>query len=122
MKAVSSLSHRSKPTNGSKPRSTAAGRIRFRVGVLPFLGGDAPNDEELSASVSRDIAAELTQVHWLDVIPPVALMHQAASGRGDEAAQSHDLSYIVDGAVSCDGKRLQVSVRLVDLTEYARTL
>ncbi len=88
--------------------------------MLPFLGGNAPDDEELSQSVSRGIAAELARVRWLDVVPPAALMRRSAPA--GEAGQCHDLDYIVDGAVSFDGKRLQVSARLLDLTEYARTL
>jgi len=92
------------------------------MGVLPFLGGDAADDEDLSLSISQGAAAELARVRWLDVIPPGALMQRPAPVGASDATQSHDLDYIVDGAVSCDGKRLQVSVRLVDLTEYARTL
>jgi TolB-like protein/predicted Zn-dependent protease len=104
-------------------RSASLGRNRLRVGVLPFLASSAANDEDLASSVSQEIATALTRCQGFDVIAPASLMQKFTPIRTSSGAnQIQDLDYVVDGAVSRDGKRLQVSVRLLDISQYARTV
>jgi tetratricopeptide (TPR) repeat protein len=123
MKEIIRSGHRPNPTSGPKRRPAPIGQDRFRIGVLPFLAGRIPKDEDLAFSVSRRVAAAIARFRHVDIIPPTSSMPQSTAIRaGGEAAQFEDLDYVVDGAVSRDGERVQVSVRLVDLGQYARTI
>jgi tetratricopeptide (TPR) repeat protein len=90
--------------------------------VLPFLASEASKDEDLASSVSRGVAAALKEFGWFDVISLDSLTDHAASRVSGEAGQSKALDYIVEGAVSIDGKHALVSVRLLDIGECARTV
>jgi tetratricopeptide (TPR) repeat protein len=81
--------------------------------VLPFLSDQASKDENLAFSISKDIAAAFGQYRRFDVVSPEALA---------DHAQFQDLDYVVEGVVSCVGRRVQVSIRLLDLGECARTI
>jgi TolB-like protein len=99
------------------------GRDRFHLGVLPFLPSHGPKDEDLASSVSQDIAAALARHSWFDVVPPRSLADRSVATLMKEGwNQSFDLDYVVEGAVSSSGKRVQVSIRLLDLGECARTI
>jgi DNA-binding SARP family transcriptional activator/TolB-like protein/Flp pilus assembly protein TadD len=99
----------------------AARRGRLRVGVLPFLAAGSSADETLAFSLGHEIAAALARFRWFDVIAPISLSRQPSG-----AAAVHDqpdfkeLDYAVDGAVTGDGERLQISVRLLDLAQLVR--
>jgi len=94
---------------------------RLRVGVLPFIGSRSRNEENLGFSLSQEIAAALARFRWFDVIAPVSLMHKPSASSVSEALLQHkDLDFVVDGAISGNGKEYQISVRLLDLTQYAR--
>jgi DNA-binding SARP family transcriptional activator/TolB-like protein len=95
-------------------------RTRLRVGVLPFLATRSTDDDSLAFSLSQEIAAALARFRWFDVIAPVTLMRgQSATVANDDPLRSSDLDYVVDGALTGDRKRYQISVRLLDLTRYA---
>jgi DNA-binding SARP family transcriptional activator/TolB-like protein len=95
-------------------------RTRLRVGVLPFLATRSTDDDSLAFSLSQEIAAALARFRWFDVIAPVTLMRgQTATVANDDPLRSSDLDYVVDGALSGNGKQYQISVRLLDLTRYA---
>lgn len=96
-------------------------RPRLRVGVLPFLGSRSLNENNLAFSLSQEIAAALARFRWFDVIAPVSLMHrQSASGVSEDQLQRKQLDYVVDGAITSNGNQYQISVRLLDLSTYAR--
>ena len=116
---------------GSGRRSHAAtrlnhqssGRDRLHVGVLPFLPSHGPKDEDLASAISQDIAVALARYSWFDVVPPRSLADRSAATFMNEGwNQFLDLDYVVEGAVSSSGKRVQVSIRLLDLGECARTI
>lgn len=99
----------------------APARTRLRVGVLPFLATRSIEDDGLALSLSQEIAAALARFRWFDVIAPVTLMraeHNESAGNEDPL-RSSDLDYVVDGALTGNGKIYQISVRLLDLTRYA---
>jgi len=104
----------------AKPSSLPS-RNRLRVGVLPFLANGSPGEESLAFSLSQEIAAALTRFRWFDVIAPVSLMRRhSASFVSENLLQRRELDYVVDGALSGNGEKFQISVRLLDLAQYAR--
>jgi DNA-binding SARP family transcriptional activator/Flp pilus assembly protein TadD len=97
------------------------GRERLRVGVLPLLGSRSPNEEMLGFSLSQEIAAALARFRWFDVIAPVSLMRRPSPKlMSEDQLQQKELDYVVDGALSGNGKAYQISVRLLDLAQYAQ--
>jgi adenylate cyclase len=96
---------------------------RMRVGVLPFLASHLPMDETLASTASQEIAAALAKFQRFDVVPLAPSMSipgpAPASRKSDELGE---LDYVVEGAVSSEGKHPQVSIRLLDLGAYARTV
>jgi DNA-binding SARP family transcriptional activator len=95
-------------------------RTRLRVGVLPFLATRSTEDDSMAFSLSQEIAAALARFRWFDVIAPVTLMRRpTGTVANDDPLRSSDLDYVVDGALSGNGERYQISVRLLDLTRYA---
>jgi TolB-like protein/DNA-binding winged helix-turn-helix (wHTH) protein len=99
----------------------ASGRDRLRVGVLPFLASGLEKEENLAFSLSQEIAAALSRFRWFDVIAPISLRPASSTRFADEhQLRRMELDYAVDGTVSGDGKHVQISVRLMELAEYAR--
>jgi tetratricopeptide (TPR) repeat protein/TolB-like protein len=91
--------------------------------VLPFLVGDASKDSELAASIGQEVTAALKQFGWFEVVAVESSGDPAGHLRvGDDATQSTVLDYAVEGALCGEGKRVQVSIRLLDLGECARTV
>jgi tetratricopeptide (TPR) repeat protein/TolB-like protein len=88
----------------------------LRVGVLPFISGGAPEDSELASAAGRGLAAALRQLGLFEVVTPDLPTHRAVQER------ISGLDYLVEGALCAEGKRVQISVRLLDLHGYARTL
>jgi TolB-like protein/tetratricopeptide (TPR) repeat protein len=123
MKRVFAGGHRPDSTMGSKLRSSSVGRDRFHVGVLPFLPNRGPEDEDLAFSISQDIAVALARYRRFDVVPPQSLADRSSGALvSAEVAQFQDLDYVVEGAVSRNGKRVHVNIQLLDLDECARTI
>ena len=96
-------------------------RSRIRVGVLPLLAMCSKNTESLAFSLSQEIAAGLARFRWFDVIAPVSLMRRPSSvDVSEDLLTRKELDYVVDGAMSRNGRSLQISVRLLDLAQFAR--
>ena len=108
------------PQRRQKAPVPAAPRDRLRVGVLPFLAGGTPQEEAVALSLSQEIAAALARFRWFDVIAPMGLMRRNGPVPiTDDPLRQNELNYVIDGALSSDGERYQISVRLLDLTRYA---
>lgn len=98
-----------------------ASRGRMRVGVLPFLATGSHNEDNLAFSLSQEIAGALARFRWFDVIAPVSLLRQHSSDFVNESVlQRKELDYVVDGALSRNGEKFRISVRLLDISQYAR--
>jgi len=123
MKGFTDSEDRSKATTrADRPRGSDE-RDRFHVGVLPFLSSRGPADEDLAFSISQDVAAALARYRRFDVAPPRSFADQSGAAIVfDEGPQFQDLDYVVEGVVSRTGGRVQVSMRLLDLDECARTI
>ena len=106
------------PDEGLKVRASPAHRRRLRLGVLPFLATRARDDQNLALSLSQEIAAGLARFRWFDVIAPGSLLRRPSVRLSEELLKQRDLDYVVDGALSGDGRRFQISVRLLDVTQF----
>jgi DNA-binding SARP family transcriptional activator/TolB-like protein/Tfp pilus assembly protein PilF len=95
-------------------------RNRLRVGVLPFLATGPLGNDGLALSLSQEIGAGLARFRWFDVISPMALMNRPPIALiSEESLRPNELDYVIDGAISRDGEKYQINVRLLDLTKYA---
>ena len=108
------------PRKRSKAPAAGPNRNRLRVGVLPFLAAGSPRDEGIALSMSQEIAAALARFRWFDVIAPVALKRRdGASSLSDDVLRPNELDFVLDGALTRSAETYQISVRLLDLTQYA---
>lgn len=92
---------------------------RLRVGVMPLRAVRRTCGDDLVASLSQEIAAALARFRWFDVIAPMSLT--ARPSAIDETMFRHkQLHYVVDGEVSGNDDRFQVSVQLLDVSQDVR--
>jgi tetratricopeptide (TPR) repeat protein len=89
------------------------------VGVLPLRASHSSNDR-LAFSLSQQIAAALARFRWFDVITPMTLATTPSAPEGRDLLADRQLHYIVDGDLSGNEQRFQISVRLLDVTQDAR--
>jgi TolB-like protein/Tfp pilus assembly protein PilF len=73
----------------------------------------------LALSLSQEIAAGLARFRWFDVIAPGSLVRRPSAHLSEDLLKRKELDYIVDGALSGNGSRFQISVRLLDVTQFA---
>jgi DNA-binding SARP family transcriptional activator/TolB-like protein len=103
-----------------KAKAPEPNRNRLRVGVLPFLATGPLGNDSLALSLSQEIGAGLARFRWFDVISPMALMNRPPLALiSEESLRPNELDYVIDGAISGDGEKYQINVRLLDLTKYA---
>jgi DNA-binding SARP family transcriptional activator/Tfp pilus assembly protein PilF len=103
----------------SKVQPASRHRHRLRLGVLPFLATRGRDDQNLAFSLSQEIAAGLARFRWFDVIAPASLSRRPSAHLSEDVLRRKDLDYVVDGALSGNGSRFQISVRLLDVTQFA---
>jgi DNA-binding SARP family transcriptional activator/Tfp pilus assembly protein PilF len=104
---------------GAKAQLAPAHRRRLRVGVLSFLATRERDDQNLAFSLSQEVAAGLARFRWFDVIAPASLARKPSARLSEDILRQKDLDYVVDGALSGDGRRFEISVRLLDVTQFA---
>jgi DNA-binding SARP family transcriptional activator/Tfp pilus assembly protein PilF len=105
--------------DGAKAQLAPAHRRRLRVGVLSFLATRERDDQNLAFSLSQEIAAGLARFRWFDVIAPASLARKPSARLSEDILRQKELDYVVDGAISGDGRRFEISVRLLDVTQSA---
>jgi DNA-binding SARP family transcriptional activator/TolB-like protein len=93
---------------------------RLRVGVLPLEASHSPRNERLAFSLSQEIASALARFRWFDVITPVTLLGRPSASTSQRMLGRKQLHYVVEGAVSGNEEKFQISVRLLDVTQDAR--
>lgn len=109
------------PQDESFQRPSSPSQNRLRVGVLPFMVTGTARHGALAFSLSQEIAAALSRFRWFDVIAPISLSRRSSeSPVAEEVLKRKHLDYVIDGALSGNGKQFQISVRLLDLTAEAR--
>jgi tetratricopeptide (TPR) repeat protein len=104
---------------GSRIQPALAHRRRLRVGVLSFLATRTKDDQNLAFSLTQEIAAGLARFRWFDVIAPPSLGRRPSAHLSEDLLKRKELDYVVDGALSGNGKRFEISVRLLDVTRFA---
>jgi DNA-binding SARP family transcriptional activator/Tfp pilus assembly protein PilF len=129
-KAIRALADRGdrdkRPTTSGLPhehagqRNTSASPNRLRVGVLPFLVTGPSRYSALAFSLSQEIAAALSRFRWFDVIAPISLSRRSQLPIPEGMLKRKQLDYVIDGALSGNGKQFQINVRLLDLTADAK--
>jgi DNA-binding SARP family transcriptional activator/Tfp pilus assembly protein PilF len=109
------------PTSRDEAAKTMAPahRRRLRLGVLSFLAIRARDDQNLAFSLSQEIAAGLARFRWFDVIAPATLARKPSARLNEDLLRQKELDYVVDGAISGNGRRFEISVRLLDVTQFA---
>jgi DNA-binding SARP family transcriptional activator/Tfp pilus assembly protein PilF len=107
------------PRDGAKAQLAPAHRRRLRIGVLSFLATRERDDQNLAFSLSQEIAAGLARFRWFDVIAPASLARKPSARLSEDILRRKELDYVVDGALSGDGRRFEISVRLLDVTQFA---
>jgi DNA-binding SARP family transcriptional activator/Tfp pilus assembly protein PilF len=109
------------PPEQSFHRHPSTSPNRLRVGVLPFMVTGPSRHGALAFSLSQEIAAALSRFRWFDVIAPISLSRRSSeSPVAEEVLKRKQLDYVIDGALSGNGRQFQISVRLLDLTADAR--
>jgi len=100
------------------------GRNRLRVAVLPFEGTGGGKGieraQDLAFSLSHDIATALARFRWFDVVAPVsgAVVHFTS----EDVLRRNSFDYVVDGAVSRQGRLVEIAVRLLDLARHTEPI
>ncbi|HEX5959144.1 MAG TPA: winged helix-turn-helix domain-containing protein, partial [Hyphomicrobiaceae bacterium] len=89
---------------------------RPSIAVLPFanLCGD-PEQDYFADGISEDLTTSLSRIRWLFVIArnsTFAYKHRAVDVR--QIARELGVRYVLEGSVRRAGKRLRISVQLVD--------
>jgi len=109
------------PDHVAKYQPARHNRNRLRVAVLPFLASGSTTDKNLAFSLSQEIAAALARFRWFDVIALASQTRKPSNGdEGEFWRKQLDCDYLVDGTLLSNGKSLQISVRLLDITNFAR--
>ena len=100
------------PAGGESQDLPPRASSRLRVLVKPFQAL-APHVETLAVMLNLEIAAGLARFRWFDVIAP------PANREGSLLLQNHS-DYIVEGNLSGNAQRVQMSVRLLDVAEQSQ--
>ncbi len=88
-----------------------------KVGVLPLvMSGTAPEEAHLSLGLAEEITAALARFRWMFLVSSSSL---AQFSSRDEAAirRTFGLDFLLDGSVQRSGRRIRVTMRLLDLRE-----
>jgi DNA-binding SARP family transcriptional activator/Tfp pilus assembly protein PilF len=100
------------PAGGEPQELPLRAVSRLRVVVRPFQAL-APHVETLAMLLSQEIAAGLARFRWFDVIAP-------ASYREGSFLPQNQADYMVEANLSGSAQRVQVSVRLIDVSEQSQ--
>jgi len=85
------------------------------IAVLPFANSGGPEHEYFSDGVTEDIITELSRFRELFVIARnSSFTYKSKSVKTQEVAADLGVRYVVEGSVRTAGKRVRVTVQLVD--------
>ncbi len=114
---------RDTPTSGvpeaprAEARSSYGRRGGAKVGVLPLqMVGMDETEGHLSVGLADEITAALARFRWMFLISSTSLARFATQTR-DEASirRTFGLDFLIDGTVQRSGRRVRVTLRLLDL-------
>lgn len=93
---------------------------RFKLGVISFRSVGGAEADALSDVLSHDIAGALARFRWFDVLAPYSLSIGNECRFHPHLMERLNLDYLVDGSVKLSGNESAITVRLVDLRDFAR--
>ena len=104
----------SSATSGSRPESSASGRVA--ICVLPFanMSGD-PEQEYFSDGITEDIITDLSKVSALSVVSRnSAFVFKGRHVDVPKVARELKVSHVLEGSVRKAGGRVRITAQLVD--------
>lgn len=95
----------------------AAPRGGARVGVLPLtLVGTDETEAHLALGLAEEINNALARFRWMFLVSSSSIAQFVQDGRDDAALRrAFGLDYILEGSVQKVGRRLRITLRLIDL-------
>ncbi len=113
-------------TNGAAPAAEArfeprpvASRGGARVGVLPLtLVGTDETEAHLALGLAEEITSALARFRWMFLVSSSSIAQFVQETRDDAALRrTFGLDFVLDGSIQRVGKRLRITLRLVDLRD-----
>ena len=97
----------------------APARGGAKLGVLPLaLMGTDEAETHLALGLAEEITSNLARFRWLFLVSTSSIAQFVAETRDDSALRrTLGLDYVLDGSVQRFGKRLRITMRLVDLQD-----
>ncbi|MDX1673214.1 MAG: BTAD domain-containing putative transcriptional regulator [Longimicrobiales bacterium] len=108
------------PARPATPPNRDADRVPS-IAVLPFTqtNGD-PGDAHIADGLADDVLTDLASIRGLRVVARTSTLRLRANGRDSRAVGRHlGVTYVLEGSVRREGRRLRVNARLVDTREGA---
>lgn len=101
-----------------EPRVTVA-RGGAKVGVLPLtLVGTDETEAHLALGLAEEITSALQRFRWMFLVSSSSIAQFVQNGRDDSALRrTFGLDFVLDGSVQRVGRRLRITLRLVDLRD-----
>lgn len=89
---------------------------RTSIAVLPFDNmSDDPEQEYFSHGLSEDIITALSKHRWLEVVERnTTFAYKGTAPNARQLANDLAVDYVVEGSVRKSGKRIRVTVQLID--------
>lgn len=108
----------SPPMQRLEPR-TASPRVGAKLGVLPLtLVGTDETEAHLALGLAEEITSAMQRVRGLFLISSGSLAQFVQQGRDDAGLRrTFGLDFVLDGLVQRVGRRLRITLRLVDLRD-----
>ena len=102
----------------SEPRPSAI-RGGAKLGVLPVaLVGTDDAEAHLALGLAEEITSALARFRWIFLVASSSISQFVVESRDDASLRrTLGLDYVLDGSVQRVGKRLRITVRLVDLQD-----
>ena len=96
-----------------------ASRGGAKVGVLPLvLVGTDETEAHLALGLAEEITAALQRFRWMFLVSSSSIAQFVQNGRDDSGLRhTFGLDFVLDGSVQRVGRRLRITLRLVDLRE-----
>ena len=97
----------------------ASPRVGAKLGVLPLtLVGTDETESHLAVGLAEEITAAMQKVRWIFLVSSGSLAQFVQQGRDDAGLRrTFGLDFVLDGLVQRVGRRLRITLRLVDLRD-----
>ena len=119
-RSTSTIGHAAPPPVEVRFESrVATARGGAKVGVLPLtLVGTDETEAHLALGLAEEITSALQRFRWMFLVSSSSIAQFVQNGRDDSALRrTFGLDYVLDGSVQRVGRRLRVTLRLVDLRD-----